>query len=151
MLSVLLYCEKGIAAGGLSQKSKKEELKEKLLEKKELERIKASAIYSMSVWRYNYIFGKPDKKGIELSSVRYNTGGYKAQESVYNPNDGTVISKTDYRYDLDGNLVEEVTVKGDAKTKTIYRYDSTGNKKETVSYKQDGTVDRKCFCLRRRQ
>ncbi len=74
------------------------------------------------------------KKGIQLSSVRYDANGNKTEETTYNPNDGTIFAKTNYRYDEDGNFIEEVTTKGDAKTKTIYRYDSTGNKKEMVSY-----------------
>ncbi len=143
VLSVLLFASEGLAEGGLSQKSKKEVLKDKRLELKELDRIKTSGVLSMSEWKYNYSFGKPEKKGIEISSVRYNSNGNKIEETIYNKNDGTVFSKTAYRYDLDGNLIEEATTKGDAKTKTIYRYDSAGNEKEMVSYKQDGTVDRK--------
>ena len=150
MLSILLFSHEGMGEGGLSQKSKKEILKEKRLEQKELDRIKASGIYSMSLWRYNYSFGKPEKKGIELSSVRYNANGYKVEETTFNQNDGSIFSKANYRYDDDGNLIEEITTKGDARTKTIYRYDSTGNKKEMVSYRQDGTVDRKGdLCVRR--
>ena len=143
VLSVLLLAGEGLAQGGLSQKSKKEALKEKLLEQKERERIKASGIFFMSEWKYNYSFGKPEKKGVEILSFRYNSAGNKTEETIYNQNDGTIFSKTDYRYDQDGNLIEEAITKGDAKTKTVYRYDSTGNKKEMVSYKQDGTVDRK--------
>jgi hypothetical protein len=147
MLSILLFSGEGMAEGGLSQKSKKEVIKEKRLEQKELDRIKTSGIFSMYEWKYNYSFGKPEKKGIEISSVRYNSNGNKIEETTYNQNDGTIFSKINYRYDQDGNLIEEVTTKGDAKTKTIYRYDSTGNKKEMVSYKQDGTVDRKGIYL----
>ena len=143
MLSVLLVAGEGLAEGGLSQKSKKETSKDKLLEQKELDRIKTSGISSMCEWKYNYSFGKPEKKGIEISSFRYNSDGEKIEETAYNQNDGTVVSKTNYRYDQDGNLIEEVTTKGDAKTKMIFRYDSTGNKREMVLYKQDGTVDRK--------
>ena len=147
LLSVLLISCEGMAEGGLSQKSKKEVLKEKRLEQKGLDRIKASGIYSTSAWRYTYSFGKPEKKGIQLSTVRYNKNGHKVGETTYNPNDGTIFSNSEYRYNEDGNLIEEVTTKGDAKTKTIYRYDSTGNKKEMVSYKQDGTVDRKVIYI----
>ena len=143
MLSVLLFASEGLAEGGLSQKSKKEALNEKRLEQKERDRIKTSGIFFMSTWKYIYSFGKPEKKGIQLSSVRYDADGNRTEETTYNPNDGTIFAKTNYRYDEDGNFIEEVTTKGDAKTKTIYRYDSTGNKKEMVSYKQDGTVDRK--------
>jgi len=143
LLSVLLFSKEGMAEGGLSQKSKREALKEKRLEQKELNRIRSSGLYSMSTWKYNYSFGKPEKKGIQLSSVRYNRNGYKVEETIYNPNDASIVLKSEYRYNEDGNLTEEVTTKGDSKTKAIYRYDSTGNKKEMVSYKQDGTVDRK--------
>ncbi|HTY10550.1 MAG TPA: hypothetical protein VMF88_05715 [Bacteroidota bacterium] len=143
MLSALLVAREGWADGGLSQKSKKEELKEERQEQKERNRIKASGILLMSVWKYTYSFGKPDKKGFEISSSRYNPDGYKTEETVYNPNDGSVLVKTNYRYNEGGKLIEETTTKGDAKTKIIYRYDSAGNKKETVAYKQDGTVDRK--------
>jgi hypothetical protein len=143
LLSVLLFANEGLAEGGLSQKSKKEALKEKRLEQKERDRIKMAGIYSMSEWKYNYSFGRPEKKGVQISSVRYNSNGKKIEQAIYNQNDGTIFSKTNYRYDRDGNLIEEVATKGDTKTKTIYRYDSAGNKKEMVSYKQDGTVDRK--------
>ena len=143
LLSVLLFSSEGLAEGGLSQRSRKELLKEKRLEQRERERIKTSGIYSMSTWKYNYSFGKPEKKGTELSSVHYDANGNTVEETTYNQNDGTIFAKTNYRYNQDGNLIEEVTTKGDAKTKTIYRYDSTGSKKEMVSYRQDGTVDRK--------
>ncbi|MGA7160543.1 MAG: hypothetical protein WBZ48_06055 [Bacteroidota bacterium] len=140
---VLLLSNEGLAEGGLSQRSKKDLLKEKRIEQKERDRIKAAGIYSMSAWKHNYSFGKPEKKGMEISSVRYDVNGYTIEETTFNQNDGTVLTKTNYKYDEDGNLVEEITAKGDAKTKTIYRYDSAGNKKEMVSYRPDGSVDRK--------
>src|SRR5271157_221138 len=92
VLSILLFSGEGMAEGGLSQKSKKEALKEKRFEQKELERIKTSGIFSMSEWKYNYSFGKPEKKGIEVSSVRYGSDGNKTEEIIYNPNDGTILS-----------------------------------------------------------
>jgi len=143
LLSILLFAGEGLAGGGLSQKSKKDILKEKRLDEKERQRVRMSEIFSMSTWKYKYSFGKPEKKGIQISSVRYNHNGNKTEETTFNQNDGTVFSKTNYRYNRDGNLIEEVTTNGDAKTKTIYRYDSANDKKEMVSYKQDGTVDRK--------
>ena len=143
LLSIPLFSSEGLAEGGLLQKSKRELLKESRLEQKERNRIKASGIFFMSTWKHNYSFGKPEKKGTEISSVHYDANGNMIEETTYNQNDATIFSKTNYRYNEDGNLIEELTTKGDAKTKTIYRYDSTGNKKEMVSYKQDGTVDRK--------
>ena len=147
LLSVLLSVSEGFAQGGLSQKSKKDLTKEARLEQKERVRIKSSGIVFMSVWRYNFIFGRPEKKGIQISSVRYNTQGNKIEETVYNLNDANAFAKTSYRYDRRGNLIEEIKTKGEIKTKIIYRYDSTNTKKEMVVYKPDGTVDRKAVYL----
>lgn len=146
-LSVLLSVSEGFAQGGLSQKSKRDLTKEERLEQKERERIKTSGIFSMSVWKYNFIFGKPDKKGVQVSSVRYNTQGHKVEETVYNLNDANAFAKTNYKYDRRGNLIEEIKTKGEIKTKIIYRYDSTDAKKEMVVYKPEGTVDRKAIYL----
>jgi hypothetical protein len=137
----------GFAQGGLLQKSKKDQTKEERLEQKERERIKTSGIFSMSVWKYNFIFGKPDKKGVQVSSVRYNTQGNKVEETIYNLDDANAFAKTNYKYDRRGNLIEEIKTKGENKTKIIYRYDSTDTKKEMVAYKPDGTVDRKAIYL----
>lgn len=147
LLSVLLSLSEGFAQGGLSQKSKKDQTKEERLEQKERERIKTSGIFSVSVWKYNFIFGKPEKEGFQVSSVRYNTQGNKVEETVYNLNDANVFAKINYKYDRRGNLIEEIKTKGDNKTKIIYRYDLTDTKKEMVEYKPDGTVDRKTIYL----
>jgi uncharacterized protein YkuJ len=146
-LSVLLSVSEGFAQGGLSQKSKKDLTNEERLEQKKRERIKTSGIFSMSVWKYNFIFGKPDKKGVQLSSVRYNTKGHKVEETVYNLDDANAFAKTNYKYDRRGNLIEEIKTKGEIKSKIIYRYDSTDAKKEMVVYKPEGTVDRKAIYL----
>ncbi len=131
------------ADGGLWQRSKKELAKQARIAEKETKRIRKSGIFSVSVWKYAYIFGKPDKKGTQLSSTRYDSRGNKVEEKIFNTSDGSILSKIDYRYDSDGNLVEEVHSKGEEKTKIVYRYDSTGNKREMVSYRTDGSVDRK--------
>jgi hypothetical protein len=94
LLSILLFVSEGFAQGGLSQKSKKDQTREKGLEQKERNRIKTSGIFFMSVWKYNFIFGKPDKKGVQVSSVRYNTQGNKVEETVYNLNDANAFAKT---------------------------------------------------------
>lgn len=143
LLLLFLPTHFGYAEGGLSQKSKKELAKQERNEEKDRERIRKSGIYSVSVWKYDYVFGRPDKKGTQLTSIRYNAAGNKVEEQTFNSTDGTVLSRINYRYDPDGNIVEEVKTKGNEKTKLVYRYDSTGNKKEIVSYRQDGTVDRK--------
>ena len=147
LLSVLLSVSEGFAQGGLSQKSKKDQTKEGRLDQKERERIKTSGIFSMSVWKYNFIFGKPEKKGVQVSNIRYNTQGYRVEETVYNLNDANAFAKTNYKYDRKGNLIEEIKAKGENKTKTIYRYDSIDTKKEMVVYKPEGTVDRKAIYL----
>ena len=143
LLSLLFFASDGFAQGGLSQKSRKDQEKEKQLEQKDRERINKSGIYSLSVWKYDYVFGKPDKKGKQVSFVRYTSKGNKLEETAYNMSDGSVLSKSNNRYDRNGNLTEELKTRGEIKTKTIYRYDSTGNKREVVSYRSDGTVDRK--------
>ena len=143
LLSILLFSSEGLAEGGLSQRSKKELLKEKRLEQKDRDRIKAAGIFSMSTWKHNYSFGKAEKKGIEISSVHYNTDGNIVEETTYNQNDGTIFSTTKYRYNQDGDLIEEVTMKGMPRRKQFTVTTQPGNKKEMVSYRQDGSVDRK--------
>ncbi|HTR81770.1 MAG TPA: hypothetical protein VMM58_09090 [Bacteroidota bacterium] len=125
------------------QKSKKDIAKQKQLEEKEQERIRKSGIYAVSVWKYDYSFGKPDKKGVELSFNRFDSKGRRVEEKTFNPADGSVVQTINCRYNSDDQVIEEVKAKGDEKTKTVYRYDSTGNRKEAVSYKPDGSVDRK--------
>jgi hypothetical protein len=147
LLSILLFVSEGFAQGGLSQKSEKDQRREKGLEQKERDRIKTSGIYSMSIWKYEYSFGKPDKKGVQVSTARYNTQGNKVEETVNNAGDGNVFTKTNYRYDRRGNLIEEVKAKGESKTKTVFRYDTTDRKREMVGYKADGTVERKALYM----
>ena len=147
LLSVLLSVSEGLAQGGLSQKSKKELTKDERLEERDRERIRTSGIFFMSVWKYNFSFGKPEKKGIQVSSMRYNTQGNKVEETIYNPTDANAFAKSNYKYDRRGNLIEEIKTKGENRTKIIYRYDSTDTKKEMVIYRPDGTVDRKAIYL----
>jgi len=149
-LAFALYCCTSLQASadeGIWQKSKKEVAKQERLSEKDRLRIRKSGIYSVSVWKYPYAFGKPDKKGIQISWVRYDVLGDKVEERTFNTNDGSVLLKIDYRYDGDGNLIEQLNTKGDEKTKTVFRYDSAGNKRQMVSYKPDGSVDRKSVYL----
>lgn len=141
------FLTEGFAQGGLSQKSKKELAKAERLEEKERTRISGSGIISESAWKYDYSFGKPEKKGVMMTSVRFNARGLRTEEIIYNLTDGSVLAKVFYRYDRSGDLIEEIKTKGESKTKTAYRYDSTGHKMATVEYKPDGSVERKAICV----
>ena len=124
-------------------KSKKEIEKEKQFEIGERKKISSSGIYSINSTKYNYLFGKVDKNGILESTVRYDDKGNIIREIEYNPADGSIRSTTNYRYDKNGNLTEEVVKKDENTLKTAHRYNSRNNRVETVFYKANGIVDKK--------
>ena len=124
-------------------KSKKEIEKEKQFQITERKKIASSGIYSINAVKFNYRFGKVEKTGTVESTVRFDDKGNKIREITYNPSDGTVNTTTNFRYDKNGNLVEQTVKKGDATLKTVHRNNSRNNRIETVVYKADGTVERK--------
>lgn len=124
-------------------KNKKETEREKERIQKERKRISLSGIYSVTNTKYQYKYGKPEKKGSIESIVRYSTNGNKIEEISYSLVDGTVRTRKTYRYDSKGNIIEEMSTKGDNNFKTVHRYNTGGKRIETVEYKADGSVDKK--------
>lgn len=144
---VLLFLSISIPAFSLQEdffpKSKKEFDRDRQDELQERKRVSSSGIYSVNSVRYNYRFGKLEKNGVQESTVRFDDKGKMIREILYNPSDGKVSSTKNFRYDKNGNLIEEVVKKNDATLKTVHRYNSRNNKIETVIYKAEGTVERK--------
>ncbi len=124
-------------------KSKKEIEKEKQFELSDRKKLFSSGIYSINSVKYNYRYGKIEKNGITESTVRFDDKGRKIREITYNPSDGTLNTTTNYRYDKNGNLVEQMVKKGESTIKTIHRYNFKNSRVESVIYKADGTVERK--------
>lgn len=124
-------------------KNKKEIERDKAEIQKEKKKISSSGIYSVTTTKYSYKFGKPEKKGTIESIVRYNSNGEKIEEVTYSPIDGTVRTRTTYRYDSRGNLLEELLSKDESTFKTVHRYNTSGKRIETVQYKADGSVEKK--------
>ncbi len=144
LFSIVLLHTAAFGQGGLLQLSVKEQEKEKRSEQKNRDKIKKSGISSVAVWKQSYSFGKPDKKGRIDSKIKYDNRGNSVEEIIYNANDVNIFSKTNYKYDRSGKVVEELLTKGDNKNKkNVFRYDSSGKKSEVITYKPDGTIERK--------
>ncbi len=109
----------------------------------ERKKIASSGIYAMTKTKFYYRFGKVDKIGVMEEAVRFDTRGNIIKETLFNPSDGSIVSTTSYRYDKNGNRIEQQMKKGETVLKTVHRFDSRGNNVETVYYKADGSVDRK--------
>ncbi|MFZ4621270.1 MAG: hypothetical protein ACOYNS_11990 [Bacteroidota bacterium] len=124
-------------------KSKKESERDRQSEISDRKKISSAGIYSINSVRYAYRFGKVDKNGILESTIRYDDRGNKIKELSFGPSDGSVSSTTNFRFDKNGNLIEETEVKGTTTLKSIHRYNSRNNRIESVIYKADGKVDRK--------
>jgi hypothetical protein len=137
-----------LTQSGALQKSEKEIQKQKQQALKDRNRRSSSGIYSIKKWYYRYEFGKPDYRGQLESVQKFDSRGDKIQQTVYNRSDGSVAEQSEFKYDRDDNLVENVTTKNGSTVKTIYRYDSLGAPTQSVLYKPDGSVDRKTIYLR---
>ncbi len=124
-------------------KSKKELDRERQSEFAERKKLASSGIYSINSIRYSYRFGKVEKNGILESTLRYDDRGNKIREILFSPTDGAVTETKNYRYDKNGNLIEESVKKETSTIKTVHRYNSRNHRIETVLYKADGSVDRK--------
>jgi hypothetical protein len=124
-------------------KSKKTEERERKAEQLERKRIISSGIQSVAQTKFLYKFGKVDQAGTNESVTRYDGKGNIVKITTFNPSDGKVAEVKAFRYDKNGNCVEELFKKDENTFKTVHRYNGQNNKIETVSYKADGTVDRK--------
>ncbi|MFA6456720.1 MAG: hypothetical protein WCW40_07860 [Bacteroidota bacterium] len=124
-------------------KSKKEIEKETIAELKERKRIVTSGILSVTQSKYLYKYGKVNSTGTVELHVRYDSKGNKTRITEYNASDGKIRTIVSFRYDKNGNLVEELLKKDENSFKTVHRYNSRNSKIETVSYRADGTVEKK--------
>lgn len=124
-------------------KSKKDLARDAIQASKERKRLASSGINTVLQTKYVYKFGKVENAGIVELATRYNAKGFITRSTEYNPSDGKIVSTISYRYDANGNLVEELLKKEDKVFKTVHRYNSKNHKIETVYYKEDGFVDRK--------
>ncbi len=124
-------------------KSKKEIERDRLVEIAERKKFASSGIYSINCTRYAYRFGKVEKNGLLESTLRFDDRGNKIREILYSPTDGTVTETKNFRFDKNGNLIEETVKKETSTIKTVHRYNSKNNRIETVLYQTDGSVDRK--------
>lgn len=116
-------------------------------ERQELEaqrkRIVSSGIQSVYQTRFLYKFGKVNTAGITESLTRYDGKGNVVRLTTYNIADGSVDVVTNFRYDRNGNLVEELEKKNENTFKTVHRFNARNDRIETVIYKSEGAVDRK--------
>lgn len=142
VFSILTFTISDAQQNSYIPKNKKEIEREKRELQKERKRIVSSGIYSVTTTKYQYKFGKPDKKGSLESTVRYNGDGNIVEEIAYN-SIGEIKSRTTFRYNTKGNVFEEVLKRDENSFKTIHRYNTSGKRVETVYYKADGSIDKK--------
>lgn len=65
---------------------------------------------------------------------KYDFNGSLSEATFYNI-DGTLLYKTFYKYDQEGNKIEEITIHNDGqKNRSIWIYDPNGNEVETAFY-----------------
>jgi hypothetical protein len=143
VLSAALPAGKVHCQGGLSQKSRKETQREEERDAREREKLRKGGIYSVSVWKYQYNFGKIEKRGKIETTTKYDVRGNVIEEIVFNLTNDSIASRIVYKYNRSGKPVEEQKVRSELKIKSVHRYDDHGKKMETVIYKNDGSVEKK--------
>lgn len=86
-----------------------------------------------------------DDRPAEYIMYVYNSKGKKTEEKKFDE-DSVLVAWTIHRYDVSGNLVEEMrhSPKDSSVTgKKVFRYDPNGNKEEEIVYDEDGDVENK--------
>lgn len=86
-----------------------------------------------------------DNQRLEQITYVYNSKGKKTEEKKFDE-DSVLLGSITYRYDVSGNLVEEMhhSPKDSSVTgKTVFRYDPNGNKDEEILYDEDGNIESK--------
>jgi YD repeat-containing protein len=93
-------------------------------------RIKQNKIKSQTLYEYDYVKGKPEKKGTKSRIVNFDQQGNKIEETNYRFN-GSLLSIVSFKYDETGNKTEYAKYSGDDKElkyKQTLKFDSKGNK-----------------------
>lgn len=116
---------------------------ERAREQQERQRRASLSIVSVTSTRHEYRFGRMETKGLTESVKRYTPSGLLAEITAHSPVDGTVQSRTTYRYDLHGNVIEENLFQDGDVVKTAHRYTAGGLLRETIHYRKDGSVEKK--------
>lgn len=139
MASAVLYAQQSEYV----PKSRKSIEREQKTELQERKRLAASGIQTVTQTKFLFKFGKVNPTGSAESTIRYDQKGNIVRVISYNPSDGKVATTTSFRYDKNGNLIEELMKKEENTFKTVHRYNAKNNRIETVAYKADGTVEKK--------
>jgi hypothetical protein len=130
-------------------------------------KIKASGISSITVTKYDYKFGKPEKEGTKVKYSEYNDDGYISSEIIYKYEEDE-YTKIEYKYkksaheidiktyDADNNIKKKVVQKcnsadditeeieyvssGDLKSKIIYDYKTSGQLSTQTKFDKNGNM-----------
>lgn len=115
-------------------------LQKESLAQKEREKVRASNIKSVSVWRY----AAADEKGTLVAKTDFDLTGHATVDSVLQQ--GRILKSTQNRFDAKGKVVETLRGQPGAQTRTTYDYDEAGKLKESVIYRANGAplMDVKC-------
>lgn len=146
MISIFFTADSGLLHAQQTEfipKSKNEIDREKISLQKERKKITSSNIFSVTKNVFQYKFGKPEKKSIPEYNRKFNKNGDKIEETSYNPIDGSIVTKSTFRYDAKGNIVEETVGRDDNIIKTSHRYTADNLLEETVIYTSAGAIDKK--------
>lgn len=146
IISIALIAAPGVLHAQQSEfipKSKKEIDREKISLQKERKKITSSNIFSVTKNVFQYKFGKPEKKSIPEYYRKFSKNGNRIEETSYNPIDGSIVTKSTFRYDAKGNIVEETVGRDDNIIKTSHRYNADNLLEETVIYNSAGAIDKK--------
>lgn len=144
-LSVLLLLPALLTAqfSSILPQNTRERSAERAAALKERQRLSSSSILSVTATRHEYKFGRLETKGLTESVKRYTAAGHLAEVATHSPVDGTVQTRTTYRYDQRGNLVEENLFQNGDVVKTVHRYTAGDLRRETIHYRKDGSVEKK--------
>lgn len=118
------------------------------------ELINQNNVKAQTTYDYDYINGKPAKKGTRSLSIKFDSKGNKIEEIGYKGK-GEVYYVQTYAYDAKSRMTEYCKYKGNRKTleyKMVVKYDNNGNKlletgfngsenfKNVYSYGNDGRI-----------
>lgn len=87
-------------------------------------------IKGQTTYDYDYVNGKPTKKGNKSMALKFDNRGNKVEEIGYKQN-GEVHYVISYVYDSKGNMLQYEKYEGNRKKlnfKQVYQYDTKGNK-----------------------
>jgi len=94
------------------------------------ERISKNKISTQTLFEYDYVKGKPEKKGTKARVDSFDTQGNRVEQINYRAS-GSVHYIVTYKYDVSGNKTEYSKYSGDEKKlnyKQSIKFDSKGNK-----------------------